>query len=73
MSVWYVLMIMEIEKEHLVYNALCRSKNIKEVHPLFGEWDLLVKLEGETEQIIETINNELKVEGVLTTKTLRGL
>ena len=36
------------------------------------EWDILVKLEGEPEQIIETIKNELKVDGVLSTKTLRG-
>jgi len=64
MPTWFILMAMDNEKEHTVYNALCRSKNIQEVHPLFGEWDILVKVEGETEQIIETINKEIKMDGV---------
>jgi len=73
MPTWFVLLVMDAEKEHEVYNSLCRSDKVKEVHPLFGEWDILVKLEGEKNFLIETIKNELKIDGVLATKTLVGL
>jgi len=72
MPTWYILAVMDVEKEHTVYNTLCRSKNIKEVHPLFGEWDLIIKITGETEQLIKIVKEDIKIDGVLATKTLRG-
>ena len=75
MSLYYILIISEPMKEHQVYNTLKTMKEIHEVHPLFGEYDLLTKIEYEKKEdaekfIIEKIKS---IPGVQVTKTLRGI
>ena len=60
--------------EHEVYNKLSKFEQIIELNPLFGEYDLIVKIEGDDfEKLGEiTINIIRKVKGVIDTKTLTG-
>jgi len=60
--------------EHEVYMSLCRNERIKEVHPLFGEYDLIVKIDTDDFQSIGNIvvNDIRSLDGVINTKTLTG-
>lgn len=58
--------------EQRVGQALKKIKEAREVHPLFGEYDFIIKLEGPDHQqltkiILERIRSQ---EGVASTKTL---
>ncbi len=50
-------------------------REIIELHPLFGEYDLMAKIEAKNlEELTQIILNKIrKVEGVADTKTLTGL
>lgn len=61
--------------ERAVYNALKDLEEAVEIHTLFGEYDLIVKLEAED---IKDIGNIVvdkieAIEGVEDTKTLIGM
>ena len=72
MPVWYVLVICEPCKEHEVYTRISRL-DIDYIYPLFGEWDIIIKISGEDEELKEIVTKKIKGDGVLTTKTLMGL
>jgi len=59
---------------HEVYNKLLSIKQINELHPLFGEYDLIAKIETKDfKKLGEIIINEIRsVKGVIDTKTLTG-
>lgn len=68
----YVLVRVKPTFEHRVHEHLKKLKEAKEVHPLFGEYDFIIKLEGKThddiaKMILERIRSH---EGVASTKTL---
>lgn len=73
MPVWYVLLNCEPCKEHEVYNRISRLTEIDYIYPLFGEWDIIIKLSGEDDKLKETIITKIKGDGVLATKTLMGM
>ena len=57
-----------------MYNTLLKVSEIVELHPLFGEYDLIVKLEAQDfdslgHLVVEKIRS---IEGVKETKTLTG-
>lgn len=61
-------------QEQAVYKALLDVAEISELHPLFGEYDLIAKVEApdiETlgQIVVSTIRS---VEGIVDTKTLAG-
>ena len=60
--------------EHEVYNSLLKVEQIIELQPLFGEYDLIAKIEAvDFEKLGEmVINNIRSVKGVIDTKTLTG-
>lgn len=68
----YVLVRVKPTFETRVGEHLKKLKEAKEVHPLFGEYDFIVKLEGMTHQAItQTILDKIRSqEGVAGTKTL---
>ena len=75
MAVGFVLISTEPAKEHDVYNELLKVKQIIELHPLFGEYDLIAKVEAQDfdklgQVVIEKIRT---VKGVVDTKTLTGI
>jgi len=65
----------EASQEKKVHAALQKIREIKELHPLFGEYDLIAKVEAKNYDalgviIIEKIRS---IPGVVDTKTLVGI
>ena len=62
-------------KEHEVYNELLKVKNVVELHPLFGEYDLIAKVSSEDYNALGQIvvDNIRSIHGVVETKTLTGI
>src|ERR1041385_2337067 len=74
MAVGFVLISAAPGKEHEVYNTLLKVSEIVELHPLFGEYDLIAKLEAaDFDTLGHVIVNKIRsIEGVVDTKTLTG-
>ncbi|MEM0160297.1 MAG: Lrp/AsnC ligand binding domain-containing protein [Thermoplasmata archaeon] len=75
MAVGFVLISTAPGKEHDVYNALKNIKEIVELHPLFGEYDLIAKIDAKDfnelgKIVVDQIRN---IAGVIDTKTLTGI
>lgn len=74
MIIGFVLISTVPKKEHEVYNELLKIKGITEVHPLFGEYDLITRIIAEDyDKIGYIVLNKIRaVHGVADTKTLTG-
>ena len=74
MPLGFVLINAAPEFEHEVYNKLLKVPQILELCPLFGEYDLIAKIEAEDfEKLGEiVINNIRSIKDVIDTKTLTG-
>jgi len=74
MPIGFVLIKTAPALEHEVYMKLLKVKEIIELQPLFGEYDLISKIESETfEKLGEIVINKIRsVKGVIDTKTLTG-
>ena len=74
MAVGFVLIKATPAHEHEVYNKLSKIPEIAELHPLFGEYDLIAKIEAEDfEKLGSMVVNKIRsIEGVADTKTLTG-
>jgi len=74
MVLGYVLINIAPTHEQDVFNKLSKASDIIEIHPLFGEYDLLAKIEAKDyEKLVEIlINNIRPIEGIIDTKTLIG-
>jgi len=74
MAVGFVLISAAPAHEHEVYTKLSKVQEIVELHPLFGEFDLIAKIEAENfEKLGELVVNKIRsIEGVIDTKTLTG-
>lgn len=61
-------------KEHDVYLALQNVPQVAELHPLFGEFDLIAKVEApDFDALGQLIVSQIRaVPGVLNTKTFTG-
>ena len=75
MTIGYVLIRAEPTTEHEVYNQLATVPEIVELHLLFGEYDIIAKIEIEDfEQLGSIIVKKIRsIEGVRDTKTLAGV
>ena len=74
MAVGFILIKTEPSKERQVYEALGGVKEIVELHPLFGEYDLIAKVEtGDFYDLGQVGVRKIRtVEGVLDTQTHPG-
>jgi len=74
MAVGFVLISASPGKEHDVYNALLKVPEIVELHPLFGEYDLIAKIEASDFDTLGHIivSGVRSIPGVVDTKTLTG-
>ena len=72
MAVGFVLISVEPKKERDVYNRLLQIEEIVELYPLFGEYDLIAKIDAKDYDTIgEVVVAKIRsTEGVTTTKTL---
>ena len=75
MVIGFVLMHISPLHEYEVYNKLSKIPEVIEVHPLFGEYDLIAKIEAKDyENIGEIIIQKIKtIEGITDTTTLTGM
>ncbi len=75
MVIGFVLMHVSPLHEYEVYNALSKLPEVIELHPLFGEYDLIAKIEAKDyDGIGEIIIHKIKtIEGITDTKTLTGI
>ena len=74
MAVGFVLISAAPGEEQHVYAALQRVPEITELHPLFGEYDLIAKIESSDYEALGAIvvNGIRSITGVTDTKTLTG-
>ena len=74
MAVGFILIKTEPSKEQQVYEALGGVKEIVELHPLFGEYDLIAKVEtGDFYDLGQVVVRKIRtVDGVLDTQTHPG-
>ncbi|OGS64575.1 MAG: AsnC family transcriptional regulator [Euryarchaeota archaeon RBG_19FT_COMBO_69_17] len=68
----FVLIDIEPAREKEVYNRLLAIEEIVELYPLFGEYDLIAKVEADSyEQIGSVVVTKIRsIDGVKATKTL---
>jgi len=72
MAIGFVLMHVLSLHENEVFNKLLKIPEVVEVHSIFGEYDLIVKIEAKDyESIAEIIIH--KINGITDTKTLTGI
>ena len=74
MVIGFVLINAAPAHEHEIRNKLSKIPEIIELHPLFGEYDLIVKIEAASfENIGGIVVNKIRaIEGIIDTKTLAG-
>jgi len=74
MAVGFALLSISPLNEKLVYDTLRNVPEITEIHPLFGEYDILVKMEcTDIDAIGEIVIKKVRsIKGVMDTKTLIG-
>jgi len=75
MVIGFVLMHIAPLHEYEVFNKLSKLNEIIEVHPLFGEYDLIAKIQAEDYEMIgEIVIHKIKtIHGIIDTTTLTGL
>ncbi len=75
MAIGFVLISTAPAKEHEVFNELKNIKEIVELHPLFGEYDLIAKLEARNFNLLgQIVVDKIRtIPGVIDTKTLTGI
>jgi len=71
----FVLMHVSTLHEYEVFNKLSKIPEVIEVHPLFGEYDLIAKIEAKDyESIGQIIIHKIKtIDGITDTTTLTGI
>ena len=71
MAVGFVLITAATAHEHKVYKELSKVPEIVELHPLFGEYDLLAKIKADDFDNLGAIvvNKIRSIEGVRFTTT----
>ena len=74
MATGFALLTISPLKEKEVFEALNGMPEVSEVHPLFGEYDILVKIEcGDIDAIGEVVIKKIRsLQGIVDTKTLIG-
>ncbi|MCI0496959.1 MAG: Lrp/AsnC ligand binding domain-containing protein [Thermoplasmata archaeon] len=69
----YVLISTEPGMEQAILKTLQKAEGIVEIHPLFGEYDIMGKVEAEgITHLSEIVEKIRQVEGIKGTKTYTG-
>jgi len=74
-AIGFVLLHVSPLCESEVFNKLSKLPEVIELHPIFGEYDLIAKIEAEDyDSIGKIVLNKIRtIEGVVDTKTLTGI
>lgn len=72
MAVAYVLITAEASREKEVYDKLLKVPEVRELMPLFGEYDLICKIDAtDLDSLGKTILGKIRtIAGVAQTRTL---
>ena len=74
MPVGFVLVRVSPKHESEVFNKLSKLSEVVELHQLFGEYDLLAKVESVGyEHIGEIVNKIRTIDGITDTQTLAAI
>jgi len=74
MTVGFVLMRVSPTYENKVFDKLSKLLEVIEIHPLFGEYDFIAKVESVGyEHIGEIVNKIRTIEGITDTQTLSAI
>ena len=75
MAMGFILISTAPAKQHAVYGELLKVKEILELHPLFGEYDLIAKIEAEEFNLFgqDVVDKVRSIPGVIDMKTLRPM
>ncbi len=75
LSIAFVLISTVPGKEMEVYEKISKIKYVVEIHPLFGEYDLIVKIDvKDFSELGKIVIEKLRtIDGVIDTKTLTGI
>jgi DNA-binding Lrp family transcriptional regulator len=74
MAIGFALISISPLHEKSVFNELAKIPEVVEIHPLFGEYDILLKIEApDIDSIGSVVIRKIrKTKGVVDTKTLIG-
>jgi DNA-binding Lrp family transcriptional regulator len=74
MTLAFILISTKPRKEHEVYNELMKIPEILELHPLFGDYDLIARVEvPDLDALSELVVHKIRaIDGISDTKTLTG-
>lgn len=74
MAIGFALLSISPLCEKKVYETLKGLPEVKEIHPLFGEYDILLKIEcQDIDSIGEIVIKKIRsINGVMDTKTMIG-
>ena len=74
MATGFALLSISPLHEKAIFNALNNIAEIAEVHPLFGEYDILVKIDcSDIDDIGDVVIKKIRsLKGIVDTKTLIG-
>ncbi len=74
MALGFVLIKVSPMREREVYEKIASLKEVEELYPLFGEYDLIAKVVvRDFEELSDVVVNKIRsIKGVLETKTLTG-
>jgi len=74
MAIGFALLSISPMHEKSVYEELSRIAEIVEIHPLFGEFDILVKIQSpDIDSIGNVVINKIRaIKGIMDTKTMIG-
>ena len=75
MAIGFVLIHVSTSRESEIFNKLSKLAEVIELHSLFGEYDLIAKIEAKDyESIGEIVIHKIRtIDGILYTSTLTGL
>ena len=75
MTVGFVFISSAPMREQDIYNELSKIKEIVDLHPLFGDYDLIAKVEAEDlNRLSQVVVDKIRsVPGIIDTKTLTGM
>jgi DNA-binding Lrp family transcriptional regulator len=71
----FVLIRVSPQFESEAFDNLSKIPEINELHPLFGEYDIIVKIKADDYECIgEIIIHKIRtIDGIIDTKTLTGI
>lgn len=66
----YMLMVVAVGKEHEIIQKVCKIPGVTEADVVYGEFDVVIRIEGTLKQLDDANLKVRKLPGVIRTVTL---